>query len=255
MLDQVEGGLALPRGTVARLFFFRDVALVVATAADSGWHAHRALQLVQALAAPFRLETTQGASDLRFALIAPGERHRLCGAGAPLAHLFIDCGPRAYATWRARGGHPQPPGGDLAALLAALGARGENERERAHELARAWCQHSLPGLAPDALDPRIERALQQVDRDPTAAHGHRQLAAAVHLSASRFAALFRDQLGMPVRNYVLWRRLLHAVTLLERGVSVTEAAHASGFADAAHLSRSFRKVLGAAPSAVEYVGF
>jgi AraC-like DNA-binding protein len=47
---------------------------------------------------------------------------------------------------------------------------------------------------------------------------------------------------------VLWRRLLLAVQRLEGGDSVTAAAHAAGFADAAHLSRSFRKVIGAAPS-------
>jgi len=237
----------------ARLYFYRDLALVLATAADSGWHAHRALQLVLALRAPFRLSREHTAErDCEFAVIAPGERHRLCGDGVPTAHLFIDCGPRTFAAWHSKGQAVIAPDAGLHAELQHLEARGEPAR--AEGVARRWRQHSLPGFSVERLDPRIERAVQRVAADPTAAHDHRRLAAAVHLSASRFAALFRDQLGMPVRNYLLWRRLLLAIEQLERGCSITEAAHASGFADAAHLSRSFRKVIGAAPSEVEYLG-
>ena len=46
----------------------------------------------------------------------------------------------------------------------------------------------------------------------------------------------------------VWRRLLLAVEKLRGGASVTDAAHDSGFSDAAHLSRSFRRILGATPS-------
>ena len=73
-------------------------------------------------------------------------------------------------------------------------------------------------------------------------------AAVAHLSVSRYAERFRAATGMPVRNYLLWRRLLLAVEKLRGGASVTDAAHESGFSDAAHLSRSFRRILGATPS-------
>ena len=33
-----------------------------------------------------------------------------------------------------------------------------------------------------------------------------------------------------------------------RGVSVTEAAHSAGFSDAAHMTRTFRRMLGTSPS-------
>jgi AraC-like DNA-binding protein len=74
------------------------------------------------------------------------------------------------------------------------------------------------------------------------------LARAVHLSPSRMAHRFREATGVPVRRYVLWCRLRAAADAAMRGASLTDAAHFAGFADSAHLSRTFRAMLGIAPS-------
>lgn len=52
---------------------------------------------------------------------------------------------------------------------------------------------------------------------------------------------------MPMRRYSLWRRLLHALARVGP-VDLTTAAHAGGFADLAHFSRTCRRMLGYAPS-------
>jgi len=77
-----------------------------------------------------------------------------------------------------------------------------------------------------------------------------ELATAVGLSPSRLAHLFRAQTGLPVRRYLLWLRLGDALQQLAHGVSLTTAAHAAGFADSAHFSRTFRAMLGITPSAL-----
>jgi AraC-like DNA-binding protein len=45
----------------------------------------------------------------------------------------------------------------------------------------------------------------------------------------------------------LWRRLLAAVEALAR-MDATRAAHAAGFADLAHFSRTCRRMLGYSPT-------
>jgi AraC-like DNA-binding protein len=64
------------------------------------------------------------------------------------------------------------------------------------------------------------------------------------LSEGRFLHLFKQQMHIAWRPYLLWRRLLCAVTAIQRGNSATEAAHIAGFSDSAHLSRTFRNNFG-----------
>jgi len=81
-----------------------------------------------------------------------------------------------------------------------------------------------------------------------------EVAAAAHLSPSRFRHLFVEQTGMPLRTYLLWRRLLHVWELLSAGETLSGAAHLAGFADSAHLSRTARAMFGVAPSALQMSG-
>ena len=68
------------------------------------------------------------------------------------------------------------------------------------------------------------------------------------LSQSRFMHVFTESTGVPLRPYVLWLRLQRACCDLMAGVSVTAAAHSAGFSDAAHLTRTFRRMLGMTPT-------
>ena len=77
------------------------------------------------------------------------------------------------------------------------------------------------------------------------------LAEAVGLSPSRLMHVFTESIGIPLRPYLSWLRLQRAAAAIVSGkASLTEAAHEAGFADAAHMSRSFKRALGVAPSAL-----
>jgi AraC-like DNA-binding protein len=53
-------------------------------------------------------------------------------------------------------------------------------------------------------------------------------------------------MGLAFRHYVLWLRLNRAVEAFAGGESLTTAAYHAGFADSAHLSRTFRRMYGMA---------
>ena len=72
----------------------------------------------------------------------------------------------------------------------------------------------------------------------------------VGLSPRQLRRDIADQLGMPFRRYVLWRRLRRAVLAVRRGDDLTTAAATAGFADSAHFSRVFRSLFGLTPSEV-----
>ncbi len=54
------------------------------------------------------------------------------------------------------------------------------------------------------------------------------LAARVGLSASRLTHLFTEQVGIPLRRYVLWSRLRIAILRVQAGDDLTGAAHGGG---------------------------
>ena len=70
------------------------------------------------------------------------------------------------------------------------------------------------------------------------------------LSPTRFAHLFKEQVGLPFSRYMLWRKLTRAMVAVASERTIAAAAHAADFADAAHLTRTFYQMVGMAPSAL-----
>jgi AraC-like DNA-binding protein len=69
------------------------------------------------------------------------------------------------------------------------------------------------------------------------------------ISRSHFARAFRNTVGLAPHAFVLQRRLARAVELLtQRKLSIREVAEQCGFADQAHLTRSFKSSFGRPPS-------
>jgi AraC-like DNA-binding protein len=93
---------------------------------------------------------------------------------------------------------------------------------------------------------RVLRYLRQpeVDRHCTSlAH----LATIAELSPSRLMHVFTESVGIPLRRYLLWLRVQRAAGAIVAGRSATDAAQIAGFADASHLTRTFRRTLGMTP--------
>ena len=84
--------------------------------------------------------------------------------------------------------------------------------------------------------------------EPHRAHRLAELAEQAGLSASRFLHLFKSETGVPLRRYRIWNRMGAAVRACGEGSSLTEAAHAAGFASSAQFSSAFRDMFGMMPS-------
>ena len=57
-----------------------------------------------------------------------------------------------------------------------------------------------------------------------------------------------EQLGAPLRQFILWQRMAAAFKLINEGKSIKEAALTAGFSDPAHFSRTFVQNNGLTPS-------
>ncbi|GGH15486.1 AraC family transcriptional regulator [Paenibacillus segetis] len=77
----------------------------------------------------------------------------------------------------------------------------------------------------------------------------KELANLVHLSPSRFSALFNTVVGTSPMNYLVQLRLEHAVEMLEQGEqSILNIAEASGFRNLSNFNRLFLQHMGVSPT-------
>jgi AraC-like DNA-binding protein len=107
-----------------------------------------------------------------------------------------------------------------------------------------------PSQRTTAPHPRIAKALLRIHQTQAQQLSLKQLATHVALSESRLSHLFKQEIGIPIQRYLLWYKVAAAAFNIGRGMSLTDAAGAAGFADSAHFSRTFRVMFGLTPSQI-----
>lgn len=232
---------------------------VLAAARETGgtdYHAHHAIQVTLALEGDFELRTEAERLAGPAVAVASDVQH-IFRAHGMVAFLFV--APEspagralAAATFRdtALAALPLAP---LAEPMAALAAwfRADGSEAELIGLGKALVGAlAEPAAAPPA-DERVAAMLAYVADGIDGALSLPAAASAACLSPSRARHVFAVQTGLPFKTFVLWRRIEKAVALYAAGASLTEAAHEAGFADSAHLSRTFRRNFGLPAAALQ----
>ena len=232
----------------------RERMLVYAGAiGPTGLHAHHAFQIAIAVQSDLELRDANGCAMAGKAAVIPCDvRHALETVGRALL-IFVDPddapGRRLrqlelstdVSSWFDAGRRLRDLRSDeLTEPFDALSARSvEVVRQLTGPLPRPRTVHP----AVRKLLAELPARLDQDVRLPA-------LARLVGLSQGRLTHVFKDEVGVPLRQYVLWLRLQVVVTQVQAGASLTAAAHAAGFSDSSHLSNAFRRMFGLAPSDV-----
>jgi AraC-like DNA-binding protein len=217
-------------------------------------HSHHAIQIFLAMEGAAAIRATGGEwREGRGLIVRPDVEHSFNARGATGAMLFVDpeSSEGAWLQTVLMQDISLVPDARLANCLAALRAFYERPLESMEvgDLVRhcvlAFCAGTPPSRRLDSRVTTVLKAIRESDdlRMPLEA-----AAALVHLSPGRFAHLFKDQLGLPFRRYMLWRKLTRAMLAIGRERTIAAAAHSSDFADAAHLTRTFYQMFGIPPS-------
>ena len=137
-------------------------------------------------------------------------------------------------------------------LLAAFLAKGDAQamRATARSAVATLVGEPLVTSTSPAGDPRLARAIEFIRARVRAPVSLADAAAAAALSPSRFRHLFVQETGTSFRAYLLWLRINVAIESAMDGASWTEAAHAAGFADSSHLTRTHKRMFGLEPTAL-----
>ena len=216
------------------------------TAGDNRTHRHFCGQLAWSKRGKISLEDVNGKVNCGDVIgVEPHEPHRIIPQPGAVVILYVE--PTISA--------PRARSDDL--LLKHL----REARRRSWSTCRRGSTSSFWGellginafskgrdYSPREIDPRLLHVVNLVVSNLHSPLSHPQLAAAVRLSPSRLSHLFREQLGIPARRFVLWERRRAAAIALSNGGTATQAAYRAGFADSAHFTRTLSQAFGVTPT-------
>jgi len=220
-------------------------------------HAHHAMHFILAVEGDICVRTSDNDRWSRAAgvLTAPDALHAVDAGGAEVVLIFMDPESDAGAMFR----HAfQGPMRLIDSTERAALMQGADPSLFVRDGADEWSRSAARtlGLTPSngrrPIHPGVRKLLSLLREGGFEGEASLDvLAQAIGLSPSRLMHVFTESIGIPIRPYLSWLRLQRAAAAIVSGkVSLTEAAHAAGFADAAHMSRSFKRALGVVPSAL-----
>ena len=208
---------------------------------ETGMHTHPALEVIVAINGSFGLQTAETIhEDLSMAIIDDNTCHALHAGNAKVKLLMIErVDAQVYDFFEQCG----------IRLTQGVFTCKNIEKER-YSWEAIINYLSNTSFKPN-YDLRVMKCLALLDSGDLAYHSMLSiLQDHVHLSESRLSHLFKENIGVSIKKYLVWSRLKLAIdAVLYHGDSLSSAAHRSGFFDQAHLSKAFKEMLGIHPSA------
>ncbi len=249
---------AVERFSVVEPPLWPPILAIRAPGARSAAHSHHAMHVLVCLEGELRVRAGEGGRWLPApgVVTAPDVTHSIDAAGREILLVFRDPESEAGAALRAIQSGPW---------------RLVDERERAQLIAAGadpmaimreggvdWTRRAASVLGAETSDrmraqvhPRVRSLIRHLRAaSPGADTSLATLAAAVRLSPGRLMHVFTESIGLPLRPYLQWLKLQRAAAAISAGVPLGVAAQVAGFADSAHMSRTFRRTLGVPPSAL-----
>jgi AraC-like DNA-binding protein len=232
--------------TAVRVDYFGfEEGLFVCTGKNwqTGSHSHFFLEVVFSLSGSFTIGTcNRQYAGNQAAIIGPSVRHTFSCLESECQLLFFD--PTTDIGQRIISRHDLKRRG-----LVTFDAFGAEELKKEYDLSVLDHEVRTSRRFSKGIDRRIQTCLNIIEAvDTEEAITVAKLAEKSFLSASRLAHLFKEQLGISVRQYVLWKRIEIALKKWHEGRSFTESAHSAGFSDSSHFNRVVKKMFGVKPS-------
>jgi len=248
-----------------KLFVWRDSVMYLGESFQPEMHNHHAVQCCIALTGNLKVRSceTEDWQHCHAAIIGANVSHSLACTGGFLCLLYLEKTSSCLDTivgYQCNSQkcnikkeplllHEPIPGQVVDILMQAISSRAENTdaaslRQACLELFNIYLSKT------QVLDVRLTGVLNLLRSNLAHNYSGAELAKSSSLSESRLQHLFKQQLGIPIRKYVLWMRIRLVLKKAMSGTSLTEAAHYSGFADSAHFSRTFKSMFGIAASSL-----
>ncbi|MCU0392934.1 MAG: AraC family transcriptional regulator [Thermoflexibacter sp.] len=208
---------------------------------EATWHAHPAFEVILALEGHFELTlANQQAQQATFAIVPKNITHRVITHSKTLFMLvehhdtFMEKTCQQYQINSSQGFFANENQDYFPRVFGILYEQILNQNQRM------------------VYESRVQRCLEIFDNQIFNYQTMMtELKNQVHLSDSRLSHLFKGELGISLKKYLLWNRLKQTIHLfLTQNENLFSASLTAGFYDQSHLTKAFKEMFGINPSLV-----
>ncbi len=203
-------------------------------------HSHPVTEIIIAIEGTFTLSiNNQKSENLVFAIIDSNIKHQVFSQSCVVKILMVESNNQELREFFKKLGIKLPHGYFLKEEFL--------QKESLFQDIKLFAQKNN---LKDPTDERIKKCLVIIENEEIEyATLISSLTSKVYLSESRLSHLFKEQLGVSLKKYLVWSKLRKAIQLyLSENKNLTETSLQNGFFDQAHFSNSFKNVLGVSPS-------
>ena len=245
-LCNLVAGLAMQSEDVSSplLCMSKGAALLVGTIGETESHQHHAIQIAFGLREKFHIRILDSSIRTRSIIVASDAKHQSIGNFGAQVLLYIepesDFGRMVDDKLTASCLILDWPESFFSSLRAMVRERTLGIKSLQNLMLNFWNE---PELRPET-DVRIAKALHFIEDSPQKKLRIAALAAHLTLSQSRLQHLFKQHVGISIKRYLLWKRLIDGINSVINGLDFSTAHYEAGFSDGAHMSRTFKAMFG-----------
>ncbi len=203
-------------------------------------HSHPTVEIIIAKTGDFTLWTdTEAHNNLKFAIIPANQRHKLSSTNCELKIIMIEHHKKLVFDHM-----------NLADVDLSNGYYLQSKPEKEVIQINNLVQKIRSGQALHDYDYRISETIDYLNQNDLEYDLMiKTLRAITNLSESRLSHLFKSNIGISLKKYLIWSKLKSTIKIhLDSKVDLFSALIKSGFYDQPHFSKSFKSMLGVKPS-------
>jgi len=209
---------------------------------ETAFHAHPAIEMLFSKNGGIQIETPNYKfKEVCFAIIDANTIHKMVSSSENIKVLMIETDADFFKEKLLQYG-----------MSFRDGIYTEDKPSNREVLFEEFYSFHKNNKIPQSKNPRILACLNYLD-SPTSDYKEMVeiLKSKTKLSKSRISHVFKEEMGLSMKKYLVWSRLKKAFELVVSGEeNMYEASLQSGFYDQAHLSKAFKQMLGMSPSVV-----